>query len=594
MAKHLWWWVALLACGAVSMPAQGRIAPPLAIAQQGDDTAPTAREKLGEPDIVVSGLINKKKGPWKRAEAEHVIVIAQNSVDELRRITRNVESLHYLLSRLYRRGDTSDVTKKVEITLFDPSTKLSDLGIADISAKSGYYPSGFSSPAYYIAGENGPILTIVQKYQLIELNTQKAYNEECDDRHADGQIGPCPEPSYFPIVREWEAELYALYTQHFISTYHPLVYPSWYVESIGALFSTADIHKNGSINYARYPTQYKQFFRSYENLNFADILTGKYITIGREKSRWTPYHAWLVAHYFVYSKLKPERGVQFRQYMGDISRGKPMAEAANVFGNFSKLQREILSYSRSDFYFAQAKPPANPIGEPVITPLSPAAAALIAAKIELGARLAAQPIAAGSALPAPTLVDAQRSVDWLARVRGVADLYSDGDTLAFAAEAECRAGNADRCLAYAERALDKAPNNVLALTWKGVALTDKAVSAPVANQPATLALARMAIQRAIALDGQLPLPRIAYFQSFTKLGERVPMDAMAGLVDAIRRVPAAPKPRLYLGEELVRQGEIEAARQVLHTVLYAPYESPERTAARALFAMPPTGAGSGN
>lgn len=205
------------------MPAQGRIAPPLAIAQQGDGTEPTAREKLGEPDIVVSGLINKKKGPWKRAEAEHVIVIAQNSVDELRRITRNIESLHYLLSRLYRRGDTSDVTKKVEITLFDPSTKLSDMGIADKSSKSGYYPSGFSSPSYYTAGENGSILTIVQKYQLIELNTQKAYNENCDDRHADGQIGPCPEPFYFPIVREWEAELYALYTQHFINTYHPLV-----------------------------------------------------------------------------------------------------------------------------------------------------------------------------------------------------------------------------------------------------------------------------------------------------------------------------------------------------------------------------------
>ncbi|WP_374142169.1 tetratricopeptide repeat protein [Sphingomonas sp.] len=345
MAKHLWWWVAILACATISMPSQSHMPPSLAIAQQGDGTEPTAPEKLGEPDIVVSGLINRKKGPWKRAEAEHVIVIAQNSVDELRRITRNVESLHYLLSRLYRRGDTSDVTKKVE---------------------------------------------------------------------------------------------------------------------------------------------------------------------------------------------------------------------------------------------------------PVITPLFPAAAALIAAKIELGARLAAQPIATGSALPAPTLVDAQRSVDWLARVRGVADLYSDGDTLAFAAEAECRAGNPDRCLAYAERALDKAPNNVLALTWKGVALTNKAVSAPVANQPATLALARMAIQRAIALDGQSPLPRIAYFQSFTKLGVGVPMDAMAGLVDAIRRVPAAPKPRLYLGEELVRQGEIKAARQILHTVLYAPYESPERTGARALFAMPPTGAGSGN
>ncbi|OYW23249.1 MAG: hypothetical protein B7Y98_07310 [Sphingomonas sp. 32-62-10] len=552
--------------------------------QSAGQTTSAAPKKSADPDIVVSGLINKNKGPWKRAEAGHIIVIGQNSVDELRRITRNIENLHYLLVRLYRRGDFSDSTNKLEITLFDSSTKFTELGIPNQSSKSGYYPSGFSSPVYYSAGENGAVLAIVQKDQLIELNTQRAFNEDCDDYHEDGKIGTCPEPFYFPIVRHWEAELYSLYTQHFIITNNPLVYPSWYVESIGALFSMSDIRRNGSINYARYPAQYKQFFRSYENVNVADILTGNYIAIGPDKSHWTPYHAWLIAHYFVFSKLKPERTQQFRQYMNDINRGKPMAEAANVFGNMSRLQREVRSYAESEFYFAEAKPPAQPVGEPLITPLSPAAVAMIAPKIALSAQLAQAVIAKGYDLPAPTSIDKPERDTWLSRIRGAAEQFDDVDVLSLAAEAECRSGNADTCLAYAERALDKEPENIVALTWKGVALTDKAVTAAPENRPAMTAMARKTLQRAVALDDQLPLPRIAYFQSFTKLGERAPKDAMAGMAEAIQRVPAAARPRLYLGEELVRQGQIDAARRVLHTVLYGAYETPERTAARSLLA----------
>ncbi|MDH7975088.1 hypothetical protein QH494_23130, partial [Sphingomonas sp. AR_OL41] len=117
----------------------------------------------------------------------------------------------------------------------------------------------------------------------------------------------------------------------------------------------------------------------------------------------------------------------------------------------------------------------------------------------------------------------------------------------------------------------------------GVALTDLAIGGPAPDRAARLAAARTAIERAIALDGEAPSPLIAWFQSFTKAGERVPDAAMLGMAKVIRRLPAAPAPRLYLAEELLRQGNGEIARRVAFTVLYGAYDSPEKTAAARLF-----------
>eukprot|EP01035_Chromulina_nebulosa_P060575 gene60575-82877_t len=70
---------------------------------------------------------------------------------------------------------------------------------------------------------------------------------------------------------------------------------------------------------------------------------------------------------------------------------------------------------------------------------------------------------------------------------------------------------------------------------------------------------------------------------------------MLGMAKVIRRLPAAPAPRLYLAEELLRQGNGEIARRVAFTVLYGAYDSPEKAAAARLFptAGGPTAAGLG-
>ncbi|WEJ98364.1 MAG: hypothetical protein P0Y59_15585 [Candidatus Sphingomonas phytovorans] len=557
---------------------------------------PTSHEKTSGPDIIVNGVIDKKRGSWKRAESDHVIVFSKDNAGDLARISNNLERLYHLMSRLYRRGDQIDDTTKLQVTLIDSTADFRMMDLKNLRSEEGPYLAAFPDRTYYDPREDGEVLAIARNDQIIDLNTNRAYDLDCDDALGEGALQCAGDAGYHPpAVRTWEELLYSAFAQHFILTADPAAYPRWYLDGVGALFSTIRVRGNGAVDYAVPPLQYKEVLRSYGNLNVGDILAGRYLdATASKKASWSPYHAWLLAHFFLFSNLKPERSRQFHDYMMAIRRGEPMAEAAKAFGDMGRLQREIGTYAEAQKSFARADPPQGLGGDPLITTLSQGSAALVEARVELGTRLPPLPADAGAGAAVTSPTEAQRRADWLTQVRDtVARLPYDSEALLFAAEAECRSGHDAECLADADRVLARSPDNARALAWKGVALTGQAVTASPANRAAMLAVARKTIERAVELDGQAQQPLIAWFQSFTRAGERVPDQAMLGMARVIRSVPAAPAPRLYLAEELLRQGNADLARRVVYTVLYSAYDSPEKTAARALFASadrpPPKG-----
>jgi len=523
-------------------------------------------------DIVVSGG-TEKMSDWKRAEADHVVVLSNGSEEQLKRVTNNLERLYQLMSRIYHRADP-DETIKLQVTLVDSAASLRAMGLRSMRGDDVSYAAGFAGRLYYDPRDEGDVLVVARTDEVIDLDTEKAHDRDCDDRLGQDDFsngGDCSSlPMHVPIGRPWEAVLYSAFAQHFLETYIPAAYPRWYLDGVGALFSTVDMRGNGAIDMARAPDNYIQFFRSYGVPNVADVLTGRYLDPAYAKTTpWTPYHAWLLAHYFLFSQLKPERAGQFEQYMTAVHQGTPMAEAAKLFGDMDKLQHEIVVYARNSTEYGHVNaPPAREV-DPLVTTLSVSSAAMIAPKIELGAR------------PSP----AEGAPDWLAQLRARAAQWpGDDEALLVLAEAECRAGHAADCLADAERVLARAPDNVRALTWKGIALTDQAIAGPAADRAATLDAARVAIRHANHLENRAPLALLAYFESFTKAGEPVPAPAMTGMALLARYVPAAPGPRLDLGAELVRQGQADVARKVLYPVMYGPDDTPEKKAALALFA----------
>ena len=527
------------------------------------------------PDIVINGVNGAvaKKGDWKRAESDHVVVFSRGSDDELKRVSKNIERLYRLMSRIYRRGDLTDPTVKPQVMLVDTGKDFRAMQLANLRSSEGPYINAFTEQAYYDPREDGPIIAVSRSSQIVELNTNRAYNLDCDDQLAAGAIDGCKSGYQAPAVQTWEQRLYAAYARHFILTYVPAAYPRWYLDGVGVLFSTMTVRADGAINYATPPENYIQVFRAYGDIDVASVLTGKYLATAPGKEGWTPYHAWLLTHYFVMSPLKPDRAKQFQAYMTAIHQGQSMADAAKVFGNLGTLQRELISYRDRDKAFARTAPGAATVADPIITTLSPTASALVGLRVQLGSRLAS-----GDA-------DAVLRRDgWVSQLRdAIGKLPYDAEAQLLLAEAECRAGRPAECQADAERVLAKTPDNVRALTWRGIALTDRALGGDAVDRTARLILARAAIDKALALDGDAPLPLIARFQSYARAGEAVPDVAIAGMAKVIRELPAAPGPRLWLAAEMLRQGKADVARRLVDMVIYGGYDSPEKAEATRLF-----------
>ncbi|PAV92791.1 hypothetical protein WR25_17535 [Diploscapter pachys] len=281
----------LLACTMTTPAAaqQATTAPP-PVAQAGN--------KAPGPDIVVQGLKDRKRGTWRRADGAHIIVYSKGSADELVRVTRNIERLHQLLTRLYRRGGGADDMVRPQITLLDPDTDLSSLGLQNARWQQGPFMAPFAGTVYYDPREDGEVMAVSRRDTSIKLNTVRAFNEDCDDvvQYAGTDaVGLCSKmaPHRNPLGVAWERSLYAAYAERFILTYAPASDPRWYLDGIGALFSSIAIRPDGAIDYARVPDQFQQVLTAYGPADVAGVLTGRYLTDTGDAARWSPYHAWL-------------------------------------------------------------------------------------------------------------------------------------------------------------------------------------------------------------------------------------------------------------------------------------------------------------
>jgi hypothetical protein len=211
-------------------------------------------------------------------------------------------------------------------------------------------------------------------------------------------------------------------------------------------------------------------------------------------------------------------------------------------------------------------------------------------RLELGSRveIPAGPLPGMDAKTARRAADARAEAldaraHWLARLRTHSGNFPENlEAQVLLAEAECRSGNDAECLATADRALGIAPNDSRALAWKGIALAHQAIAGPADQRAAGLQNARMFIARANRADTEATLPLIAYFRSFADAGEAPPEVATVGMLKVTDAVPAAPGPRLLLGEELARQHQAVAARKILEPVAHGPYNSPEQPKAQAV------------
>jgi hypothetical protein len=578
--KH---WLLFVTGMAVSIPAHAQLSGPV---------------RNGETTIVVEGT--KARGSskvemsdWHMAETPHVVVFSKGSEEDLQRTAHNLEKLHFLLSALTGRVDDPDETIKIAVTMIGDAGDFEQLRLTDLRWQYGPFPQAFSKTIYYDPREDGPVLAATQSglSVILQPSVGRPSDRDCDSGGEPQLASVSHAPSINPVTgaEDWsgmlsqlpvnevafcqsaDSRLYSGFAQNYLMTYFPAAYPRWYLQGFGEMFATM-VAGDGFIEYGHLPSGYWQVLDHYNAYPIAEILDGRYLT-GRRS--WTPYHAWRLVHLLYFSdEWKPK----LLDYLNAMARGEDSASAAAALGDPGELQRAVTAYRRSKLQYERMDFPAERAPEPAIRRLTRAEAGLIRGRLELGARIE---VPAEGARDYSTAL--ARRAAWLERLRENAQRFPNLiEHQLLLAEGECRAGNPQECLAAADRVLVQGPTDTRALLWKGTALVQLAARAPAAQRQQRLKEARGFIVKANHLDPDGILPLIAYYNSFAAAGERAPDIAVDGLFKIVDSSPAAPGPRLELGEELVSRDLTDAARDTLLPVAKGPFETPEQPAAAAL------------
>jgi hypothetical protein len=543
----------------------------------------TAPVKNGDTTITVTGINTRdskvEMSNWRMAETPHVVVFSQNDEEELRQTAHNLEKLHFLLSALFGRVDAPDETIKIAVTMIGDAGPFEQLRLTDLRWQYGPFPERFAKTIYYDPREEGSVLATTK--QGVNLVLRPSYgrmtNRNCYESHRRAALAL--DPSDYSInevafCQSAEGRLYAVFAQNYLMTYFPAAYPRWFLQGFGEIFATLEAGE-GFVEYGQRPPGFTDVMEHYQYTAYpvAEILDGRYLSGPRY---WTPYHAWRLVHLLYFSdEWKP----RLNNYLSAIARGEDLKTAASAFGDPAELQkavsnyrgRKLLGYERMDFPAEQASPP-------TIRQMTRAEAGLIRGRLELGARIEV-PANNGP----ETSAALERRSAWLDRLRENARQFPKLiEHQLLLAEAECRGGNPEECLAAAERALAQSRKDTTALVWKGTALAQLAVRAPAAERQRRLQEARKFIVQANGLDKEGILPLIAFYSSFAVAGGQAPDMAVEGLAKVVSSSPAAPTPRLKLGEEFIERDLEDAARTTLLPVAKGAFDTPEQPAAAAL------------
>ncbi len=585
-----------------------RLVRPMLLAMTALMPLPLAAQTTGSSDdpdksrIVVTGKRDANGKPvemsdWRVAETAHVIVYSKGDEQRLAAIAHNLEKLHFLLSVLLNRVDAPDEALKLNVTLIGDYADFNHLDLNNIRWQQGPYPKAFPSEIYYDPREDGAVLAttnidqsvvLQQGRSLASISNLEPTTTGGTQNSLGGPSGGVAEVSVngSSVPLSAAGRLYRGFAQHYLLTYFPAAYPRWYLDGFGEMFATLTSSQDGAIEYGRAPEGFREVMETYGRYPLKNVLSGQYLKEKESRTSWNPFRAWALVHLLFFSE---EWRAPLNRYLSAVARGTPPEEAAKALGDVEKLQSELAVYSGRKVPFERMTFPAERAPTPNVRRLT-RSEAFVRDRLELGARVEIPPAPPAGADPetADRMNKARQKAiaardSWLQRLRQSAARYAaEPQAQILLAEAECRSGNADGCLAAAERALALAPESPPAMAWKGVALTQQAIAAPASARKNKLRVARAAIARANRADTEAVLPLLAYYRSFADAGETAPDVAVDGLAKAVALVPSAPTTRLLLGSELARRGEADAARKTLRPVADGPYDSPERAKARAV------------
>jgi tetratricopeptide (TPR) repeat protein len=480
--------------------------------------------------VAVSVAAGAAEPIWQAAETQHFIIYSKSPQQRIEQLATDLESYDKLIRMA---TNLSDDIQPVKVRVYEVD------GMNDVQKALGM-DATTGVAGFYTSNSLGPYL--VTPHSI------------------DAGIDP-----------EFTAAivLHHEYAHHLMLQYFPVGYPSWYIEGFAELIGASKMMDDGRIGYGM-PAKYRGHdIAATDWVPLQELLTHEKV-YGLD----TYAQGWAVTHFFTFDKTRSQ---QFREYLAALNSGQSLADAAKVFGDLDKLDREARAYVTSSSF--EYRPVKVDIARPVIQSvrtLSAGEAALIPEVIAYSDTNLEQIEKKGARDHELTLREHN-----LERTRGIVQQYpNDPFALRFLAEIEYSLGDYAQSESAADRLLAILPNDVHGLARKAIAMAVQARNLPAAQKSASLEQARALAAKANHLDTQDPLPLLAYYESFHEAGEQAPEVAVEGLMQVVSTDPRDTLPRELLVDELASERKWAEAIGWLAPLANDPHDSPARDSAR--------------
>ncbi len=453
---------------------------------------------------------------WSEASSDHFIIYSDQSEKSLRPFAERLELFHAMMAQVLRKEPPKpSPSNRVTIYVVSSETEVQNLIKARNSIVSGIYRARAGA-------------TVALVPQL---------------RHARSDLDLAP-----------ETILYHEYAHHFMAGITARAYPRWFVEGFAEFFSGVRF-RSGKVNLGM-PANHRLLELEFStHLPIRELLS--YAGNSREpKSRYDAFYgdSWALFHFLQFA---PERAGQLGRYQALLGQGQSALGAAQgAFGDLDQLDKEVLLYwKRGYMNHVVIEQSTLKIGSIGVSKVSPGLAAMmsIAIRSELG-------------------LSKEEAASLLADAQHVAARFpEDAEVLTVLAAVELAAGNDDAAIATADRAIAISPDRVDAQLQKGFALFQKVESGALPKE--SWAWVRSQFAKANTIEHDHPIPLIEFYRSYLVQGAQPTKNAIDGLAWAMQLAPFDPSVRWMVSQELIADGRLADAAEVLAPLAYSPHRN---------------------
>ncbi|HEY1607513.1 MAG TPA: hypothetical protein VGF77_18145 [Allosphingosinicella sp.] len=471
---------------------------------------------------------------WKTYETAHFIIYSNHGEKDVEKLATGLETTDGLMRMA---SGISNKIEPVKVRIYEVDTE------GEVEAALGLSDSGVAG--FYTSNILGPF--------AVTPHSTTFHN---------GDFTP-------------ELVLHHEYAHHFMLQYFPAVYPSWYVEGFAELIGSSTLEDDGKIDYGKPPIS-----RGHEIAVDWVALQDVFLKPSEKLYGLDPYRqGWAMTHFFTFSN---ERAKQLRAYFASLYAGKSRADAARVFGDLERLNREARAYVTAGSFVY--KPVTVPIARPVIEAVHPVGAGE-AALIPETIAFSDDDLTAYRD-PGERSHEQHRRDEILQRIRDKARFYAnDPFALYLLAQTEFSAGHYKESEAAADRLLAIYPNHARGLVIKSLNVARAAASLTGSAQAAKAQEARALALKANRGAPNDPLPLLAFYESFRLAGLVAPEPAVQDLILVQGLLPDNTAIRQQLVEEYALDRNWTKAITTLAPIAYNTHRSPLRAAAQERMAQ---------